>query len=201
MEEILNTQAFYIRHEKYSWALFAITPKGDLFINSDWGTFGFAWRAFGADFKKFLCQMGGDYLIGKLESNVTTTVRGARPFHMKKAQEEAVIGLFTAFQEHLRQLEPVAAEPVTIPPMTHPFGKVWEAPDRSEVTIDGAFAKMTKAAFDKLLDYSRSVPSGVYEGKMWKTSDDKITWHLHWWSAAKEPDMCSGNTREIKIID
>lgn len=85
--------------------------------------------------------------------------------------------------------------------MTHPFGKVWEQPKTSEVIICNKYATMSKESFNRLHDYSRSQPSGVYEGKMWKTSDDRITWHLHWWGASDEPTMCKGNVREIKIAE
>lgn len=60
---------------------------------------------------------------------------------------------------------------------------------------------MNQKAFNKIHNYSRSRPSGVYEGKMWRTSDDEITWHLHWWSESDDPDKCSGNVRTIKIIE
>lgn len=91
--------------------------------------------------------------------------------------------------------------PNIIPPMTHPYGKAWSAPDRSEIIVCDKFATMSKEAFDKLLDYSRSQPTGVYEGKMWKSSDDRITWHLHWWSKHEDPNVCKGNVREIKIAE
>ena len=89
----------------------------------------------------------------------------------------------------------------TIPPMTHPYGKYWEQAELNEVTVCDKYATMNKRAFDKLKNYSRSVPSGVYEGKMWKTSDDGKVWHLHWWGFSEDPDKCSGNVREIKIVD
>lgn len=101
-----------------------------------------------------------------------------------------------------------------IPPMTHPYGKVWEQPNLDEVHICNDYATMDEKAFRKLHDYSRSQPSAVYEGKMWKTSDehdtnkngdkikrDKITWHLHWWGFSEDPMKCSGNVREIKIVN
>lgn len=88
-----------------------------------------------------------------------------------------------------------------IPPMTHPYGKAWEQPELSEVVICDNYATMNESAFKKLSDYSKSRPSGVYEGKMWKTTDDKITWHLHWWSESDDPDKCKGNVREIKIVN
>jgi hypothetical protein len=103
------------------------------------------------------------------------------------------------FNDWLRIIPQIKSN--TIPPMTHPYGKAWEQPELSEVSICDTYATMNQKAFKKLHDYSRSMPSAVYEGKMWKTSDDKITYHLHWWGFSDEPDKCSGNVREIKIID
>lgn len=57
---------------------------------------------------------------------------------------------------------------MSIPAMTHPLGKHWKQPEVDEITIDDTHALMSQRAFDKLLEYSASRPSGVYEGKMWK---------------------------------
>jgi hypothetical protein len=89
----------------------------------------------------------------------------------------------------------------TIPPMTHPYGRVWEQPALSEIDIDDKYAVMNRESFLKIKNYSRSQPSGVYEGKMWRSSDDEKTWYLHWWGFSDDPDKCSGNVREIKITD
>jgi len=97
-----SAESFYLRHEKYSWALFCITEKGDLFINSDWGTFGTAWRSFGADFKEFLISINTDYLIGNLEQNINMSLRPSRPYRIKKAQAEAISELFKMFQDNLK---------------------------------------------------------------------------------------------------
>lgn len=98
-----------------------------------------------------------------------------------------------------------------IPPITDPLGKGWQQPDRFEIEIDHQYARMKRPAFERLLDYSNSMPTGVYEGKMWKSGEWKTgyksgrtvrfatQWHLHWWSASDDPDKCKGNTREIII--
>lgn len=86
-----------------------------------------------------------------------------------------------------------------IPPITEPLGKAWQAPDRSEIEIDHQYARMKRSAFNKLLDYSRSTPTGVYAGKMWKAGDGKHNWWLHWFSESDKPDMCNHNVREIII--
>lgn len=39
----------YVKHPKASYAIFCYNSQGDLFMNSDWGFMGTAWRAFGDD--------------------------------------------------------------------------------------------------------------------------------------------------------
>lgn len=55
-----------------------------------------------------------------------------------------------------------------IPPMLDPLGRYWLQPKREEIEVDATHAVMSRSAFAKLSDYSRSQPSGVYSGKMWK---------------------------------
>jgi hypothetical protein len=106
-----------------------------------------------------------------------------------------------------------------IPPMTHPMGRNWQQPDRSCIVIDGKHALMDQTAFDKLLEYNTSVPSGVYEGKMWRSQrwvwepNDPVAinrgwalrkfldeWYLHWFGPSDKPGMCSSHTRRILIV-
>lgn len=112
-----------------------------------------------------------------------------------------------SFFDWLRFVNQIKLEGNTIPPMTYEYGKYWDQPELSEITIDSKYATMNQDAFLKLHDYSRSQPSGVYEGKMWKSSwfgdghpDNAKVWYLHWWSSSDEPDKCKGNVREIKIV-
>src|SRR6185369_6564631 len=113
----------------------------------------------------------------------------------------------SAFQIALDKAE--LLEP--IPRITHPWGKSWEQPDRSEILLDDEYAVMSKATFDKLHEYSASNPSGVYEGKMWKRNDGafdidflakggKPTWYLVWYGRHPDPDKVSNNYRKILII-
>lgn len=87
-----------------------------------------------------------------------------------------------------------------IPPMTHELGRYWEQPDRSEIEVDGTHALMSPAAFYALSDYSRSNPSGVYEGKMWRRLADGV-WFLCWFE--NEPlstDWLLVKTRRILVV-
>jgi len=88
----------------------------------------------------------------------------------------------------------------SIPPMTDPLGRYWKQPDHSEVLVDEEHALMGQGAFDKLRNYSHSIPTGVYAGKMWRTkSGDK--WYLRWYSPSDKPEYFDLRTREIIIVE
>jgi len=78
-----------------------------------------------------------------------------------------------------------------IPPITDPLGKYWKQPDPAKIKILFGKAWMDKEDFDKLLDYSRSKPTGIYYGKMWKATDDGKTWYLKYITEAitKDPEF------------
>lgn len=63
----------YINHPTASYGIFCYNDIGDLFLNSDYGMFGYAWRSFGENFKEFLSQINTDYLMGKFEINYRNT--------------------------------------------------------------------------------------------------------------------------------
>ena|ERR1700694_5194054 len=100
-----------------------------------------------------------------------------------------------------------------IPPIVDPMGRNWDQPPRSAITIDAENALMTKATFDALHEYTTTVPTGVYNGKMWKAQqhdglsrdgrilirDDK-PWLLLWYGPCDKPGHCSVNSREIILL-
>lgn len=97
-----------------------------------------------------------------------------------------------------------------IPPITHPLGKYWIQPSPDSILVDESHALMDQATFDKLGDYSGSMPSGVYEGKMWSRLDGMYDekflatggqpeWLLVWYGPSTDPDKCSINSRKILI--
>ena len=88
----------------------------------------------------------------------------------------------------------------TIPEMTHPLSKAWDQPNKSEIAIDDTHALMTERTFKQLRDYSASIPSGVYDGKMWRMEAKGIN-YLRWYSSNEDPNKCSINTREILITN
>lgn len=86
-----------------------------------------------------------------------------------------------------------------IPAITDPLGKHWRQPDRDAITFDRGRAIMTRETFDALPDYSGSIPSGVYDGKMWKRLDglydptcapEDRKWMLCWYYPGTKPTQC-----------
>jgi len=90
------------------------------------------------------------------------------------------------------------------------MGRTWSQPDPSSILIDETHALMDTRTFDGLAEYSASVPSGVYQGKMWKRHDGLYDstckpsdrrWLLCWYGESnKGPDWCSTYFREIIVI-
>jgi hypothetical protein len=89
-----------------------------------------------------------------------------------------------------------------IPAMTDPLGKYWDAPDRSKISFrsDLKEAYMSLATFNNLLDYSQSQPSGVYDGKMWRSEHPKEGWYLRWFAPCDKPKFCATKSVLIYII-
>lgn len=85
----------------------------------------------------------------------------------------------------------------TIPPITDQLGRYWAQPSPDAILVDEKHAVMARATFDQLREYSTTIPSGVYSGKMWKAAvGDK--WELRWFSDDPTiPNRCLINRREI----
>lgn len=67
--EILSAKTVRIDHPEASYGIFCFNSAGDLFLNSDWGFYGYAWRAFGDDFHEFLQRANAEYIVGKFQIN------------------------------------------------------------------------------------------------------------------------------------
>lgn len=85
-----------------------------------------------------------------------------------------------------------------IPQMTHELSQYWHQPDRENIETDDTHALMMPEDFCLLSDYSHSLPSGVYPGKMWKLKH-KGDWVLAWYSDSGNPNHCDINYRTILL--
>lgn len=88
-----------------------------------------------------------------------------------------------------------------IPPMTDPLSKHWQQPSSDGILIDAHHAVMDMKTFDALAEYSSSVPSGVYPGKMWKAIASDGRKFLRWFGVADDTRLCTCNQREILIAE
>ena len=86
-----------------------------------------------------------------------------------------------------------------IPQMTNPFSKHWKQPDLSEIELHPNFARMTAATMSKLAFYNTTIPTGVYEGKMFGRSEDGKD-YLVWFGVSDNPEQCSINSLVIDVI-
>lgn len=94
--------------------------------------------------------------------------------------------------------------------MTHPLSAYWDQPAREQILVDQTAAVMNRKTFDALAEYSTSLPTGVYEGKMWKRdqpsrmmTDGEIVhnWFLVWYDKSPDPEKCMIKQAIIFIID
>ena len=58
-----------------------------------------------------------------------------------------------------------------IPEMTDPLSRYWKQPDRESIRLDNNNAYMSWDTAMKLADYTGSMPTGAYTGKMWRNGD------------------------------
>lgn len=71
-----------------------------------------------------------------------------------------------------------------IPPITDPRGRLWDQPNQEDILVDDKVAVMGKSTLGKLREYSVTIPTGAYAGKMWK-SRYVGGWVLRWYSDAQ----------------
>lgn len=93
-----------------------------------------------------------------------------------------------------------------IPVMTDPMGRHWRQPPPERIEIDDKHALMTEATFKDLLEYSATIPSGVYPGKMWRRHDGAFDmnskrppkWMLCWFGEVRD-GKCEIHFREVML--
>lgn len=86
-----------------------------------------------------------------------------------------------------------------IPDMTDPLGACWRQPDREAILVDEQHAVMTPATLAQLHEYSSTLPSGTYAGKMWRRSVGDGGWWLCWYGELVSPDEISIHRRQVLL--
>jgi len=88
-----------------------------------------------------------------------------------------------------------------IPECTHPLSKHWDQPKNTDIEVDDLYALMSQQSFEELKEYSCTIPTGVYAGKMWKAHNRlNGNWYLRWYEDTKIDDgMCLVKSKVILI--
>lgn len=82
-----------------SWGVFCFNPLGDLFLNSDWGSFVCSFRSFGpGEFRSFLASVNAEYLVTKFSSNYHN-ISGKK---LSTSKESHLMVLTNTFINHLK---------------------------------------------------------------------------------------------------
>lgn len=93
-----NAETIYINDVQHSYGIFCFNSGGDLFLNSDWGSYSYAWRAYGDDFRKFLAGTNADYIVGKFETNYLEVTGKKMPKHRKENVTVLVTNFISVLQ-------------------------------------------------------------------------------------------------------
>lgn len=87
----------------------------------------------------------------------------------------------------------------SIPKMTHPLGKYWEQPPLEKIDVHDNIALMHARTFAMLNIYNWTLPTGAYEGKMWKRKEGR-RWFLVWYdNHPTNPKLLSIKARRIVL--
>lgn len=94
-----------------------------------------------------------------------------------------------------------------IPVMDDPLSKHWDQPSSDNFIIghDSDEVIMSTVDYEKLLEYSSSIPSGVYPGKMWKSihydMKGKPARSFLMWYGEELNGSCTVHHRQIIVND
>jgi hypothetical protein len=97
-----SAATYYISHPEFSYGIFCFNDKGDLFVNSDWGMYGYAWRSYGDDFKAFLAQTNPEYVFTKFDTNSHYSYRKGIPKHCQKPVTELLRAFINVLKDELK---------------------------------------------------------------------------------------------------
>jgi hypothetical protein len=101
----VSAETIHINHPEASYGIFCFNEQGDLFLNSDYGMYGYAWRSYGPEpFRDFLAGLNVDYLVNKLDH---CYINGAgRGKGIPKFAKEKLIILCAEFIKVLKETKP-----------------------------------------------------------------------------------------------
>ncbi len=132
-----TAETIYISHPEASYGIFCFNDAGDLFLNSDWGMYGYAWRSYGLkSFKDFLAGANADYIVMKFGINYQELAGKKLPKH----KSENLLVLVQAFIDQVKlSLEPPTPSEIDdqvtakYEPFKDDFEDLWDEKERYEI--------------------------------------------------------------------
>lgn len=102
----------------------------------------------------------------------------------------------------------------TIPRMCSKLGRYWAQPSCDRILVDDTHAVMDRQTWAELCEYNTSLPTGAYEGKMWKRLElpeepeeeaavilgSDPTRLICWYGPSEEVGYVSVNYRRVLLI-
>ncbi len=89
---------------------------------------------------------------------------------------------------------------IELPTMTDPLSRSWDQPAADQMAVYDDIAIMDRSTLVLLPEYSMSIPTGVYDGKMWRCALGHDQWLLCWYGPSDDPERCFVNRRPIRLI-
>lgn len=83
-----------------------------------------------------------------------------------------------------------------VPEITNPLGKSWQQPDRLNILYTDQYALISEEDFKLLPNYEISLPSGVYEGKMWRRYNLLCWYDTH----PTDRNLCTIKSLRLSIL-
>lgn len=87
-----------------------------------------------------------------------------------------------------------------IPEMTNPLGEYWEQPSARNMKFYSHEVAVDLRDFEQLAEYSATVPTGVYAGKMWKRRTSANQWFLCWYDYSSKPGQLIKRELPLRLM-
>jgi hypothetical protein len=101
-----------------------------------------------------------------------------------------------------------------VPPMTDPYGEYWSQPDPNTFLFDDTHVLMTRDQLRELPEYTITLPTGTYVGKMWRSYSGRVkhvadarvqiekdAWMLCWYEDCEDPTRIAIKRRTILLLE
>jgi hypothetical protein len=99
----VTAESITLNDENGNWlGQIVLTSDGMIAAVTDYGNFGYAWRSYGENFKKFLCGLNVSYFSNKMSSGMSYVAHGR---NIDKAADRFAEHILPVLQKYLMEQE------------------------------------------------------------------------------------------------